>query len=111
MRLSLRFIIPLLIVLAAFAYAVMPLVDSLTLRWFVRDLEIRASLIANTVQDPVRSLFRSGDHAGIRQVLVGIAQDERVYGVAYCASAEAVPIAAGTLPSPGRCAEMVSFSG
>lgn len=111
MRLSLRFIIPLLIVLAAFAYAVMPLVDNLTVRWFVRDLEIRASLIANTVQDPVRSLFRSGDYAGIRQVLTRIAQDERVYGVAYCPSPDAVPIAAGTLPSPGSCAELVSLSG
>lgn len=30
MRLSLRFIVPLLVVLAAFAYAVLPLVDGLT---------------------------------------------------------------------------------
>ena len=40
MRLSLRFIIPLLVVIAAFAYAVVPLVDKLTLRWFVRDLDM-----------------------------------------------------------------------
>ncbi len=35
--LSLRFIIPLVLVLAALAYGVVPLVDKLTLKWFVRD--------------------------------------------------------------------------
>ena len=42
MRISLRFIVPLGLALAAIAYAVVPLVDRLTLQWFVRDLEIRA---------------------------------------------------------------------
>ena len=45
MRLSLRFLLPLALVLAALAYAVIPLVDSLTLKWFVKDLEIRAELV------------------------------------------------------------------
>lgn len=39
MRVSLRLVIPLLLALAAIAYAVLPLVDKLTLRWFTRDLE------------------------------------------------------------------------
>jgi trehalose 6-phosphate synthase len=61
MRLSLRFVVPLLLALAAFAYAVVPLVDRLTLRWFVRDLDIRASLIANTVQEPLLELLQAGN--------------------------------------------------
>jgi hypothetical protein len=69
MRLSLRFIVPLLIVLAMFAYAVLPLVDGLTVRWFMRDLDIRASLIANTVQEPIYSSIRYGDHARVVQAL------------------------------------------
>ncbi len=103
MRLSLRFIIPLLVVLAAFAYAVLPLVDNLTVQWFRRDLDIRASLIANTVQEPLLNLMRSGDHAKAQQMLTRIAQDERVFGVGFCASAETTPIAAGTLPAAVRC--------
>ena len=110
MRLSLRFIIPLLLVLAAFAYAVLPLVDSLTVRWFMRDIEIRASLIANTVQDPVENLYRSGDLVGIRQVLMRVAQDERIYGAAFCASPDAPPVDAGILPPPGRCADLTAFT-
>ena len=44
MRLSLRFVLPLMLVLAGIAYAVAPLVDKLTLGWFVRDMDIRSAL-------------------------------------------------------------------
>ena len=53
--LSLRFLIPLLLALGVFAYAAVPLVDSLMSRWFVRDLDIRANLIANTVAGTARA--------------------------------------------------------
>ena len=56
MRLSFRFIVPLALALAAIAYAVVPLVDQFTLKWFVRDLEIRTSLITNTIQEPLQAL-------------------------------------------------------
>ena len=63
MRLSLRFVVPLLVALAIFAYAALPLVDRLMLRWFRRDLEVRANLIATTVDDPLHTLIRTGDRS------------------------------------------------
>lgn len=54
MRLSLRFVLPLMLVLAGIAYAIAPLVDRLTLGWFVRDLDVRATLIVNTIQEPLQ---------------------------------------------------------
>ena len=48
MRLSLRFLVPLILALALLAYFVVPQVDALTLRWFVRDLDSRAQLAAAT---------------------------------------------------------------
>ena len=60
MRLSLRFLLPLALVLAALAYAVIPLVDSLTLKWFVKDLESRAQLIGRMVEGPLGDLL-AGD--------------------------------------------------
>src|SRR3989442_1597904 len=51
MPLSLRFVVPLALALAAIAYAVVPLVDRLTFQWFVRDLDARGALIAQTAQD------------------------------------------------------------
>ena len=40
-RLSLRFLVPLLLALGAFAYVAVPLADTLMQRWFVRDLDMR----------------------------------------------------------------------
>ena len=60
MRLSLRFVLPLLLVLAGIAYALAPLVDRMTLRWFVRDIEIRAELIANTIHGPLLEQLAAG---------------------------------------------------
>lgn len=53
-ELSLRFVLPLMLVLAVIAYAITPLVDRLTLGWFVRDLDVRATLIVNTIQEPLQ---------------------------------------------------------
>jgi trehalose 6-phosphate synthase len=86
MRLSLRFVLPLMLVLAGIAYAVAPLVDQLTLKWFVRDLDIRATLIANTIQEPLQEQLAAGKKAKIGAFFARITQDERLYAVGYCAS-------------------------
>ena len=84
MRLSLRFVLPLLLAIGLVAYAVRPLVDQLTLKWFVRDLDIRAMLIANTVQDPLVELARANARSKIAALFNRIAEDERLYGIGFC---------------------------
>src|ERR1041385_5983380 len=111
MRLSLRFIVPLLLVVGAIAYAVVPLVDELTLRWFVRDLDIRATLIATTVQDPLEDLVRTRNRARIVQLFTRITRDERLFAVGFCPAAGDAPIAAPTLPPEVSCAKLDQFSG
>ena len=46
--------------------------------------DIRASLVANTVQESLQDHVRAGDQTRVRQLLVRIAADERVYAVAFC---------------------------
>src|ERR1700693_786597 len=60
LRLSLRFIAPLVVTLALLAYALVPLVDRLTLRWWVSDLDIRSQLIANTMEEQLADLIQQG---------------------------------------------------
>src|SRR2546428_9221515 len=110
MRLSLRFIIPLLLVLGAFAYAVLPLVAKLTLQWFERDLDSRASLVANTVQEPLETLVRAGNRAGMLEFFTRITQDERLYAMAFCPAGQGQAVATPTLPATIRCDELDSFS-
>ncbi|MBC8086954.1 MAG: trehalose-6-phosphate synthase [Phycisphaerae bacterium] len=103
MRLSLRFIVPLLVTLAAFAYALVPLVDKLTIQWFVRDLDLRANLIGNTVQEPLSQLLDNGTKTRITQFLTRLTQDERLHSVGYC-TAQGKPVATTPLfPKEVQC--------
>jgi trehalose 6-phosphate synthase len=84
MRLSFRFIVPLALALAAIAYAVVPLVDQFTLKWFVRDLEIRTSLITNTIQEPLQALVNEGSRLKVLRFLNRISLDERLFALGFC---------------------------
>lgn len=106
MRLSLRFVLPLMLVLAGIAYAVAPLVDQLTLRWFVRDIDIRSSLIANTIQEPLQEQLAAGKKAKIGEFFTRITQDERLYAIGYCASPTGMALASRSLPADIRCANL-----
>src|SRR6266576_3800650 len=110
MRLSLRFVVPLLVALGIFAYAAIPLVDKLMLRWFSRDLEVRANLIATTVADPLHDLMQSGNQAGIQRFFMRLTQDERLFAVAFCPADHADAIATPTLPAEIRCSDLDRFA-
>jgi len=110
MRLSLRFMLPLLVVLGAFAYAVVPLADRLTLRWFVRDLEIRSSLIASTLHEPLQEPVRTGDRTRTIQLFTRITQDERLYALGFCPSPSGAPLATPALPREIGCGDLDRYA-
>jgi trehalose 6-phosphate synthase len=92
MRLSLRFLIPLAIALGVIAYNVVPLVDQLTLQWFVRDLDIRTKLIASASEEPLVELLTDDtrDKVRLRRLQVffnRMLQDERLFAIGYCDAA------------------------
>ncbi len=111
MRLSLRFVLPLGLVLIAIAYAVVPLVDQLTLRWFVRDLDIRSALIADTLQEPLEEQLAAGKRDKIGDSFARITQDERLYAIGYCASPQDKPIASVLFPSEIHCDALARWQG
>jgi trehalose-6-phosphate synthase len=84
LRLSLRFLLPLLLAILAVAYLSIPLVDSLMQRWFVRDLDIRSTLIARSFEEPLGDLLESKAHARIDALLERATVDERLYALALC---------------------------
>jgi len=103
MRLSLRFILPLAITLAAIAYAVVPLVDRLTLQWFVRDLDIRTSLITRTIQEPLAELVREGSRSKVLNYFDRLIQDERLFAVGFCDPQRRLVYKTVTFPSSLGC--------
>ena len=109
MRLSLRFILPLLIVLTLIAYAVVPLVEGLTLRWFVRDLDMRAELVANAIHDPLVEVLKAGTREKLLAFLGTITQDERLYAVGFCPEGGGKPAATRIFPASVDCAHVERY--
>jgi trehalose 6-phosphate synthase len=110
MRLSLRFVLPLLLAIGLVAYAVRPLVDQLTLKWFVRDLDIRAALIANTVQEPLVELVRAGARPKIAALFNRIAEDERMYAIGFCDAQRRQFVGTRTFPTDIGCDGLDRFA-
>ncbi|HEX7635636.1 MAG TPA: trehalose-6-phosphate synthase [Noviherbaspirillum sp.] len=102
-RLSLRFILPLAVVLVIFSYAAVPLMDSLTLRWFVRDLDIRSQLLASALQDPLMEYVPQKSKKKIMQLFDRAIQDERLYALGFCDNAGNLLYRTATYPESLGC--------
>jgi trehalose 6-phosphate synthase len=113
MRLSLRFLMPLLLALALFAWAAVPLTDALMTRWFVRDLEIRSTLVAATIQDSLQTLVQSGSDARVAEFFNKLTRDERLYAVGLCRRPfVGPPISSTNFPAQlSRCENWVGEAG
>ena len=105
MPLSLRFVVPLALALAAIAYAVVPLVDRLTFQWFVRDLDARGALIAQTAQEPLSELVRDprGARTRVHRYFERIMQGERIFAIGLCDRAGHLAFASPTYPQAVQC--------
>ncbi|MEN6332559.1 MAG: trehalose-6-phosphate synthase, partial [Smithella sp.] len=101
--LGLRFVIPLTIALTLLAYAVMPLVEELNLRWFVRDLDSRAQLITATLQEPLGELLKQGNKTKIANLLARATKDERLFAIGYCDGEGNVLYRTPTFPQGLNC--------
>jgi trehalose 6-phosphate synthase len=109
MRLSLRFVIPLALALGAIGYGVVPLVDDLTLRWFVRDLDMRAGLIASAAQEPFGELIDAESGVTVkprlRTYFDRLLQDERLFALGFCDRAGRMLYRSTLLPDEAVCRE------
>lgn len=109
MRFSLRFIMPLVTTLIVIAYAVVPLIDSLTFRWFTRDVDIRARLIATTIHDSLVAAVNDGRANQVEKLFNRAIQDERLYALAFCDSQNRVHYKTSTFPEEIQCQQVSSL--
>lgn len=102
-RLSLRFVIPLALVLALFAYALVPLVENITLRWFIRDLDTRSQMLSTALQDPLIEALSERNNRKLVQLFERSVQDDRLYALAYCDVNDAIQQRTNTYPMALGC--------
>ena len=102
-QLSMRFIVPLALVLALFGYFAIPWMESLTVRWFVRDLDTRSQLVSGTLQQPLLNYL--DDHAPerITAMFDRAIQDERLYALAFCGPDGKLQYKTATYPDSLGC--------
>ncbi|GIL16818.1 MAG: trehalose-6-phosphate synthase [Oligoflexia bacterium] len=104
MRFSLRFIIPLAIVLGLMAYGVVPLVDTFIFnKWFARDIDIRTKLITSTLQDSLIDMSQNPSSGKIQKLFNRVIQDERLYALAFCDSNSRLLYKTQTFPESIVC--------
>ncbi len=109
MRLSLRFVIPLLLALGIFAWTVVPLVDQLMLRWAIRDLDTRSSLVANTIEQPLQDQIGAVSSRKLLNLFDRITQDERLYALGYCADKDSTLLGTPGMPKDIRCDNLTAY--
>ena len=85
-RLQLRFLVPLLLILAGTAYLAVPVMDKLTLRWFARDLDMRGNLVANALSDSVATALQETHGKRLQALFDRAVQDERLVAIGLCST-------------------------
>lgn len=109
--LSLRFILPLVLAFVAFGYIVVPLMDNLTLRWFVRDLDIRSQLLASALHEPLQDYVRLQSRSRINLLFDRAIRDERLYALGFCDTNNKLLYRPNTYPASLGCGDVASGEG
>jgi trehalose 6-phosphate synthase len=105
MRMTLRFVIPLLVALSAIAYATVSLVDQLVMRWFMRDLDSRSMLISNTIRDELVRRLATGDNNATVRLLTEVSQDEKLFALGVCTEGDQPVLATPSFPHDVNCSQ------
>jgi len=79
-----RFAIPTLIAVSILAFFGVPYVDRILAEWFRSDVDMRAQLVAHSMEGSLTSLLERDDKRGLRAYLAGITTDERLMAVVLC---------------------------
>lgn len=109
MQFLLRFLLPLGLILGGLSYGLLPLVDHLTTKWAMRDLDIRSRLIVNTLQRSLVPLLNAQGQDGLAQaleILRKTTQDERLIALAVCTPAEKMLLQTELFPQAINCSSV-----
>ena len=84
LRFSLRFLLPLGLILAAAVYIAQPLLEQETRRRFSQDLQSRGALVANALSGLVAHALQVGDTQMLVPVFERTLDEERLHAIAVC---------------------------
>ena len=109
--LQFRFLLPLVAVLLAAGYLALPLMDSLTLRWFARDMSMRGQLVANTLSESIAEALQDPRGRKLQVLFNRAVEDERLVAMGWCSPLGELLVRTATFPKTLTCAEAQRLSG
>lgn len=98
-----RFALPLILVVGAVAFLALPYVERMMTGWFSADVELRARLVVNSIEEPLSQLMVQTDPARFDRYLRKITQDERLLGVLICSAEGRTIFRTDTTPIQAVC--------
>jgi alpha,alpha-trehalose-phosphate synthase [UDP-forming] len=110
-RLQLRFLVPLVIVLTSAAYLSLPVMDSLTLRWFARDLHMRGTLVANALSESIADSLPRPSGRRLETLFHRAIQDERLVAIGLCSPEMKLVRITPAFPKTLDCAQAQRIAG
>jgi hypothetical protein len=85
-RLFLRIALTLIAVLFALAYFTLPWVEKLIYSWSVRDLDSRAKLFSQPIQENLPNIILENSHKNLSLYMESFLKGDEIYALAYCNS-------------------------
>lgn len=79
-----RFLLPLLFCLGALTLMMVPVADKALSGWMMKDLRLRSTLVAASVEGLLSAVADAGSEAELDQKLTRLAGDERIVGIGIC---------------------------
>ena len=109
-RLQLRFLLPLVVVVIATAWLVLPVVDRVTLRWFSRDLDSRGAVVANALSDSVVEALRVKRPHQLEKLFDRAVNDERLFAIGLCSPDGQMLVRTPAFPTDLNCFDALQIS-
>src|ERR1700686_3552199 len=79
-----RFVLPVAFASCVVAYFGLPYIERLLAEWFRSDVEQRAQLVMNSMEEPITDLIEKGNDLHLRAYLAKITADERLLAILVC---------------------------
>lgn len=98
-----KFGIPLLVALGAATYLAIPFADRVLTEWFQADVDMRAQLVFNSIEEGLEPLLETRSESQIRRYLARMASDRRLVAVLVCAPAGKVLHSSDGVPRGVEC--------
>jgi trehalose 6-phosphate synthase len=98
-----RYVLPIALAATLVAFVAVPHINSILTEWFRSDIQLRARLVMNSIDEPLTSLLRRSDleHAGA--YLAQVTSDERLLGIVICGASGTQILATPLVPESVHC--------